>query len=122
MINRLAHFLRVQKTDFKRMVIINDDDTIYGNKIKYTTNETNDKNEPFVCEFSIYNNKFKSYLMDFYYKSNNVPSFILILLYILKKIFYIFPIISKKRYNKIKNHIFTKMYLKRKIHAFFLFD
>lgn len=122
MITRVAHFLRVPKTDFKKMIIINDDDTIYGHKIKYTTNQTNDKNEPFVCEFSIYNNKFKSYLMDFYHKSNNVPVFILILLYILKKMFYIFPVMSKKRYNKIKDYIFTKMYLKFKKRSFFLLD
>lgn len=122
MITRMAHFLRVQKSEFKKIIIINDDDTIYGHKIKYITTELNSKNEPFICEFVIYDRKFKYGLMEFYHKINNVPAFILILLYILKQMFYIFPIISKKRYKKIKNYIFAKMYLKIQNRNFFLLD
>ena len=122
MITRLAHFLKVQKSEFKKVIIINDDYTINGHKIKYATTEFNSKNEPFVCEFCIYNTKFKNRLMEFYHKINNVPVFILILLFILKQIFYIFPIISKKQYNKIKDYIFSKLYLKIKNRTFFLLD
>lgn len=114
MITRVAHFLQVQKTDFKRFIKRTTTDVAYGYKVKYETTETNDKNELFKIEFSIYNTKFKNVLMDHYHKTINAPIFILSLLFILKHLYYSFHIISKERYKEIKNYIFDEIYLKLK--------
>jgi len=121
-ITKMVHFLRVQKSDFKRFIKKTKTDVFYGHKIKYTTTELNSKNEPYICEFVIYDKKFKCGLMEFYHKINNVPAFILFLLFILKQMFYIFPIISKTKYKKIKNYIFNNIYFKMDSQSFFLLD
>jgi len=119
-IAKMCHYLRVKRNEFKTIIIKNSDGIVYGYKIKYQTESKNDKGEPIVCEFAIYNTIFKIPLMEFYHKINNVPIFILILLYILKQVFYVFPIISKKKYTDIKNYIFADLYLKIKERQFFV--
>lgn len=116
LISKMCHFLHVKRKDFKKIIIRNSGTIVYGYKIKYKTETVNDKGTPIVCEFAIYNTIFKIPLMEFYHKINNVPLIILILLYILKQIYYVFPIISKKKYNDFKNDIFSNLYLKIKDH------
>lgn len=119
-IAKMCHYLRVKRKEFKTIIIKNSGKIVYGYKIKYQTESVNDKGEPIVCEFAIYNTIFKTTLMEFYHKINNVPLFILVLLYILKQVFYVFPIISKKKYTDIKNYIFADLYLKIKERQFFV--
>jgi len=119
-ISKMCQYLRVKRKEFKTIIIKNSGQIVYGYKIKYQTESTNDKGEPIVCEFAIYNTIFKTTLMEFYHKINNVPLFILFLLYILKQVFYVFPIISKKKYTSIKNYIFADIYLKIKERQFFV--
>ena len=119
-ISKMCHYLLVKRKDFKTIIIKNSGEIVYGYKIKYKTESKNDKGEAIVCEFAIYNTVFKTPLMEFYHKINNVPLFILFLLYILKQVFYVFPIISKKKYTDIKNYIFADLYLKIKERQFFV--
>jgi hypothetical protein len=119
-IAKMCHYLHANRKDFKTIIIKNSEGIVYGHKIKYKTESKNDKGEPIVCEFAIYNTVFKIPLMEFYHKINNVPLFILFLLYILKQVFYVFPIISKKKYTDIKNYIFADLYLKIKERQFFV--
>ena len=117
-ISKMCQFLHVKRKEFKTIIIKNSGQIVYGHKIKYQTESKNDKGEPIVCEFAIYNTIFKTILMEHYNKINNVPLFILFLLYILKQVFYVFPIISKKKYNDIKVYIFNDLYLNIKDHLF----
>ena len=120
MITRVAHFLKVQKNDFKKFIKRTKTDVIYGYKVKYKTTETNDKNELIKSEIAIYNTRFKNVAMDHYHKTINAPIFILSLLFILKHLYHTFHFISKERYKEIKNYIFDELYLNLKGRSFFL--
>lgn len=122
MISKLSHFLRINKTEFKKFIKKTTTDTVYGYKVKYETTETDDNSVPIRSEISIYNTAFKDVLMDHYYKTIHVPIFIFILLYILKQLYYMFPIMSKERYKQLKNYIFDKVYLKIQGDSFFIFE
>lgn len=128
-ISKMCHFLHVKKNEFKRFIKKTTGSIVNGYKIKYITTETNHDNannkilnKPIECELSIYNTIFKPTLMDHYNKTNNVSIFILMLLYILKQVYYVFPIISKDMYKYLKNYIFDVLYLKIEGRSFLILE
>jgi hypothetical protein len=119
-IAKMCNYLRVKRNDFKSFIKKTTTSIVYGYKIKYITN-TNESN-PIECELSVFNITFKPVLMDHYNKTINAPIFILFLLYILKQIYYVFPIISKDTYRQIKYYIFDVLYLKIEGRSFFILE
>jgi hypothetical protein len=129
-IAKMCNYLRVKRKDFKSFIKKTTTSIVYGYKIKYITN-TNESNpfesnpiesNPIECELSVFNITFKPVLMDHYNKTINAPIFILFLLYILKQIYYVFPIISKDTYRQIKYYIFDVLYLKIEGESFFILE
>jgi hypothetical protein len=121
-ISKMCHFLHVKRKEFKKIIIRRSGNIVYGYKIKYKTETVNDNGTLIVCEFAIYNTNFKLVLMDHYNKINNVPIFILFLLFILKQVYYVFPIISKKNFKDLKNYIFDVLYLNTEGRSFFILE
>ena len=113
-INKLQHFLHVKRDAFDKLVWKLNGNMIYGYKIKC---------EEYIkinCEIAIYNNDFKEKILNEIKQYNSVPLYISILLYILKTMYYTFPIISKKTYATYKRFIFNDLMLKKKDTIFFL--
>ena len=83
------------------------DTTTYGYKLKYKNEKKN-----INAEFSIYNEKFKDLVLAEHNSKRLLPLYVSILLYILKFVYYQFPLLDKKTFNYLKrlliNNIFGK--------------
>jgi predicted nucleotidyltransferase len=104
-ISKLQHFLHVKRNAFDKVVWKLNGTIVYGYKIKC------DDYIDIKCEIAIYNNDFKDILlpeMNVY-----IPIYISILLFILKTMYYTFPILSNKTYADYKRILFNKMVLKK---------
>jgi len=111
-INKLQHFLHVKRNAFDKVVWKLNGTMIYGYKIIC------EKYIDIKCEIAIYNNDFKETILN-EVRNYNVPIYISILLFIIKILYYNFPIISKKTYMTYKRQIFDT-YLRKKDTIFFL--
>ena len=100
MMTKIQHFLHVKKDAFDKVVWKIEGKIIYGYKIK-CNKYINSK-----CEISVYNNNFKELVLDQMKINNNLPSYILIMLFLLKTFYYTFPILSLYTYNNYKDIIF----------------
>jgi len=114
MMSKLQHFLHVKREAFDKIVWKLDGKMIYGYKIK-CDKYTNSK-----CEIAIYNNDFKNILLPEMEKYNTIPFYIAILLFIIKTLYYTFPILNYKTYSTYKRYIFNDLYLRKKNTVFFL--
>ena len=105
--NKMQHYLHVSKKDFKKVIWIIKDTTTYGYKLKYKNEKKN-----INAEFSIYNEKFKDLVLAEHNSKRLLPLYVSILLYILKFVYYQFPLLDKKTFNYLKrlliNNIFGK--------------
>lgn len=113
-ITKLQHFLHVKRDAFDKIVWKLDGKMIYGYKIKC------DKYTDSKCEIAIYNNDFKDMLLEEMKKYNTLPFYIAILLFIIKTLYYTFPILNHETYLAYKRYIFNDIYLRKKNTVFFL--
>jgi predicted nucleotidyltransferase len=111
---KLQHFLHVKRNAFDKIVWKLEGKMIYGYKIK-CDKYTNSK-----CEIAIYNNDFKEYLLNEITQYDKVPFHVGILLFILKTLYYTFPILSLQTYMTWKRFIFNDIMLNKKDTVFFL--
>ena len=112
--SKLQHFLHVKQEAFDKIVWKLEGKMIYGYKIK-CDKYTNSK-----CEIAIYNNDFKHILLPEISRYNSIPFHVGILLFILKTIYYTFPILSSKTYSAYKRFVFNKIMVNKKDTVFFL--
>ena len=112
--SKLQHFLQVKKNAFDKIVWKLEGKMVYGYKIKC------DKHTNSKCEIAIYNNDFKDIIVSEISQYNSIPFHIGILLFMLKTIYYIFPIISLKTYSAYKRIVFNKIMVDKKDSIFFL--
>ena len=113
-ITKLQHFLHVKRNAFDKVIWKLDGKMIYGYKIKC------EKYMDIKCEIAIYNNDFKNILIKEISQYNSVPPHIAILLFILKTMYYTFPIISQETYSSYKRYIFNEIMLQKKNTVFLL--
>jgi predicted nucleotidyltransferase len=107
-ITKLQHFLHVKRQAFDKVVWKLEGNMIYGYKIKC------EKYIDIKCEIAIYNNDFKPILLKEITRYNIIPHHIAFLLFIIKTMYYIFPIISQKTYSSYKRYIFNDLMLQRR--------
>jgi predicted nucleotidyltransferase len=100
---QLSHFLKIDKKQFKKIVWKLNGDTIVGYKIK--CNEFLDLN----CEIAIYNEIFKSTLLDEFKRPDDLPLYLYIALLIIKFFYYRIPIIPTNIYVKLKRLIYNDL-------------
>lgn len=112
--NKLQHFLHVKRNAFDKVVWKINGVMIYGYKIKC------EKYIDVKCEIAIYNNDFKQTIKKEYSQYDVIPTYISILIFILKTMHYTFPILSEKTYAVYKRFIFNDIMLSKKNHLFFL--
>lgn len=98
-ITKLQHFLHINKSKFKKIVwrIATTGKMVYGYKTMYRNSELN-----LVAELSIYNNKYKKQVLEQHLKKTLIPSYISIILYIIKKLYYDIHIINATWYKYLK--------------------
>jgi hypothetical protein len=113
-INKLQHFLHVKRNAFDKVVWKLNGTMVYGYKIVC------DKYIDIKCEIAIYNNTFKEIILKEITQYTDIPIYISILLFILKTLYYTFPIISKQTYSEYKRIIFNDIFLKKHDTLFFL--
>ena len=77
---------------------------IYGYKKYYKNESLNIK-----IEFSIYNEKYKNDVLESHEYKTNLPLHIVILLYLLKFVYYKLQMIDSKTYRKYKHYILTDL-------------
>lgn len=99
---KMQNFLHMDKEKFKRVLwkLKKNNTVTYGYKIKYNTNNMN-------IEFAIYNEKFKSDIIEFQTNNINIPFYISCMLYILKLIYYELHLLSTPVYSSLKRKIFS---------------
>ena len=101
LMNKMQHFLHVDKNDFEKVVwMVKGTTTTYGYKLKYTN-----ESKKIYAEFSIYNNKFKDIISSEHKSKIVLPIYVTILLYVLKFFYYKIPLLDKKTFANIKRWI-----------------
>jgi len=104
-INTLSNYLQIDKKKFKKIIWQNDKrHMIYGYKKYYKNESMNLK-----IEFSIYNEKYKNDVLESHEYKTNLPLHIIILLYLLKIVYYKLHMINSKMYRKYKHYILTDL-------------
>ncbi len=100
LMNKMQHFLHVNKNDFQKVVWIIKGTTTYGYKLKYV----NEK-EKIMAEFSIYNDKFKDIIIKEHNSKHILPIYVTWLLYVLKFFYYQIPLFDSKTFAYLKRVI-----------------
>jgi len=103
---KFSNFLQIKKTDIKKFVwkLNKTNYVIHGYKYMYV-----DKENKFKFEFSIYNEKYKEDLLNEYKVKIYLPFYAIILLNIIKILYYKLEIISGKSYKYYKRFILSWM-------------
>jgi Nucleotidyltransferase domain len=114
LMNKMQHFLHVNKNEFQKVVWIINNTTTYGYKLKYI-----DEDQNINTEFSIYNDKFKDIILNEHNGKQILPIYVTCLLYVLKFLYYQMPILDKKTYVYLKR-VFLNGGLGEEIHPKFL--
>ena len=103
--NKLQHFLHLKKSKFKKIMWVakHSNSIVYGYKTKY------DSIDPlFRLEITIYNEKYKSVILKAHSLKYDLPYYAVIILILLKFIYYTLPLISKDQFLYYKNKIMNK--------------
>ena len=104
-INILSNYLQIDKKKFKKIIWQTyKNRMIYGYKKYYKNESLNIK-----IEFSIYNEKYKNDVLELHEYKTNLPLHIVILLYLLKFIYYKLHLINSKMYRKYKDYMLTDL-------------
>ncbi len=100
--NKMQHFLKVDKKDFIKVAWKLNGKYIYGYKLKYSNPELN-----IVSEFAIFNNKFKTILVEEHYRTIDIPYLTVFLVLLLKFFYYTIPLLSEKTFAYLKRKLFN---------------
>jgi len=100
--NKMQHFLKVDKKDFIKVAWKLNGRYIYGYKLKYENPELN-----IIVEFAIFNNKFKNILIEEHYRTIDIPFFTAFLVLVLKIFYYIIPLLPTKVFAYLKRKLFN---------------
>ena len=97
---QMQNFLKVPRTEFKRIVyrLHRTNELVTGYKIKYKSPRNN-----FEVEFSIYNERFKRHVLEEHRFKTVLPWYVAWLLYILKFVYYKLCILPTSAYIDLKN-------------------
>ena len=100
---KLQNFLHIKKTDIQPFVrqFTNKSNLLHGHKIEYKDVENN-----LAFDILIYDEKYRKEILRIIYLNNNLPLYILVMLYILKFCYYILCIIPEPLYLYLKNFIY----------------
>ena len=103
-IEKMSHYLDIPNYIFKKTISKygNDHTIIYGHKLMFKSPELS-----LPIEFSIYNEKYKTRVLNEHNSKVELPFYITIALLILKTIYYKLQLIDPKTYSKIKKNILT---------------
>ena len=101
-ISKMQHFLHLAKSDFKKIVwkVRKYNKLTTGYKLKYT-------NDFLKAEFSIYNEKYKHYILQEHNSKTILPLYCTILLNLLKISYYHLNILPTQYYAYLKRKVFT---------------
>ena len=103
-IEKLSHYLDIPNYKFKKTIskYNNDHTVIYGHKIMYISKELS-----LPIEFSIYDEKYKTHVLNEHNSKVNLPFYITFMLLILKTIYYNLHLVDQKTYSKTKRTILS---------------
>lgn len=110
-VSKLKNYLNSKKSDVKKIYqkfYENPNKVVVGYKIKYQ----DDKNK-LNFDILIYDEKYRDIIIENIDAINNLPFYIIILLVILKVIYYNLSLISKELYLRLKSLIFTSYFSKQ---------
>jgi hypothetical protein len=102
-IQLICNFLNVKRSDVKKFVYKIKNNMVYGYKAKY-----NDELDNIKLEISIYNSKYKKFVLYDHNYGEQLPLYIIFTLYIIKFFFYNLQIISKKTYKRCKRFLMNQ--------------
>ena len=105
---KIQHYLNIDKTNIKKIYQqFNKKNTniVRGYKIKYKDVENN-----FRFDMNVYDEKYRTFVLDNIYKHNTMPIVLSALLCILKFLFYKLYLFPKSFFMQIKNAIFYFQY------------
>ena len=103
LLSKVQNYLNIKKTDIKKIYqqYSVSNNIVYGYKIKY-----NDTVSNISFDLLIYDDKFRKDIIKNINDINNLPIYMLIILYILKSLHYNLYLIPKSIYNYLKCYIF----------------
>ena len=104
-LSKLQNYLKVQKGKIQKLIqkfSYPDTNIINGYKIKYKDIEND-----IIFDILIYDEKYKIPVMNNINKINNLPTYMIMLMCIIKYLYYILHIITKDMFLDIKNFILT---------------
>ena len=103
MLSKIQTYLNVSKDKTQKIFqqySVYDKEVITGYKIKY-----NENNIEF--DLLVYDDKYRKVVLQNIYDINNLPLYMITILYILKILYYKLHLISRNIYNKLKCHLFA---------------
>lgn len=104
-IHKLSNFLNINKKDIKKIVWKTPKNKmIYGYKYYYKNKDLN-----IMVEFSIYNDKYKCEVLESHEYKSNLPTHIILLLIIIKFLYYKLNFIDSKTYRSYKDYILNDL-------------
>lgn len=109
-INKLSNYLQIDKKQIKKIVwkMPGNNKIIYGYKYYYKNEDLNIR-----VEISIYNEKYKHAVLEAHAYKTKLPLHIIILLYLLKLLYYKLKFIDKKTYHIYKKYILDELLNKK---------
>jgi hypothetical protein len=103
-LSKLQNYLNIKKTEIKKIYqkfYIRSKSIVVGYKIKYEDKERN-----FSFDILIYDEKYRKPVLENLNDINNLPGYMIVILIIIKMLYYSLGIISKDIYLYLKNAIF----------------
>jgi len=103
MLSKIQTYLNVSKDKTQKIFqqySVYDKEVVTGYKIKY-----NENNIEF--DLLVYDDKYRKVVLQNIYDINNLPFYIITILYILKILYYKLHLISRRIYNNLKCHLFA---------------
>jgi predicted nucleotidyltransferase len=105
MLSKIQTYLNINKDKTQKIFqqySVYDKGIITGYKIKYEIDENG-----IEFDLLVYDDKYRKAVLQNIYDINNLPFYIITILYILKILYYKLQLISKKIYNNLKCHLFA---------------
>jgi hypothetical protein len=114
---KLQHFLHLEESDFKKMMwkINSSGHVVSGHKVMYKEPKNN-----LIVEFSIYDDKYKTDIIKEHCLKMRLPSYITVILILLKMFYYGLHIIPDYYYIQIKRFLLNTMINKEDEEEFFV--
>ena len=105
MLSKIQTYLNISKDSTQKIFqqySVYDKQVVTGYKIKYK----NDKNN-IEFDLLVYDDKYRDVVLQNIYDINNLPLYMITILYILKILYYKLNLISRRIYNNLKCHLFA---------------